>query len=143
MADVQSISPVLTVSDVDASMAFYRNVLGFPDGNVLRTPGGHAVHAMVQNGSAMIHFGPAEGASGSPERRGSGVIFYVELGDDYVDRYYESVVRNGANVVEPIETKPWGDRTFIVADPDGYQLMFAKPVRSVSMEEMQAALSPA
>jgi uncharacterized glyoxalase superfamily protein PhnB len=34
--------------------------------------------------------------------------------------------RGGASVIEEIGDRPWGDRTFAIADPDGYRLRFAK-----------------
>jgi PhnB protein len=137
MRDVQSISPVLTVRDVDASIAFYHEVLGFPESNAVRMPDGKAVHGMARRGSVMVQFSPEGPADASANTRGTGVVLYIRVGDEDIDRYWETVIGAGAKVLEPIDTKFWGDRTFIVADPDGYHLMFAQQVRDVSTEEMQ------
>ena len=139
MRDVQSISPVLTVRDVDASIAFYHEVLGFPENNVVRMPDGKAVHGMARRGSVMVQFSPEGPADPPASARGAGVVLYIQIGDEDIDHYWETVVGAGAKVLEPIETKFWGDRTFIVADPDGYHVMFAQQVRDFSMEEMQKA----
>ncbi|MDB4896373.1 MAG: Glyoxalase-like domain [Firmicutes bacterium] len=34
-------------------------------------------------------------------------------------------MRYGVRTLRPIADKPWGDRVFTVADPDGYELSFA------------------
>lgn len=140
---MQSISPVLTVRNVDASIAFYREVLGFPEADVFRTPDGKPMHGMASRGPVMVQFSPEGVADAAARARGDGVVLYVQIGDEDIDAYWDKVVRAGATVIEPIATQFWGDRTFSVADPDGYHLMFAKQVREVSTEEMQRAASSA
>ena len=39
-----------------------------------------------------------------------------------VDATYEEMKASGANIVEPLEKKPWGLRQFTVDDPDGNRL---------------------
>ena len=71
----------------------------------------------------------------------AGVDFYItgEAEDD-IDQYYQMLKDKGVNIVKEIEDQFWGDRTFSIQDPDGYQFTFAKPVREVSPEEMAEAL---
>lgn len=133
---MQGISPVLDVRDVDASVSFYRDTLGFSQADVLRMPGGAPVHGMASRGPVMVQFSPAGEAE---SKRGVGVTLYVTVGDEDIDAYYESVVHAGADVLEEIKTQYWGDRSFTVADPDGYRVMFAKQVQNVSMEDMAKA----
>lgn len=137
---MKSISPVLVVRDLDASMAFYKGVLGFPDGDVLRMPNGTPVHGMVRWGSVAIDLSPETMSAPVGDCRGDGVTLYLYVSDD-VDDYYRKVAGNGAEVIEDVKTQDWGDRTFTVADPDGYRLMFAQQVRQVSIEDMQKAMS--
>jgi len=135
---VQSISPVLEVRDVDASVNFYRDALGFSRADVLRTPDGTPVHGMASHGPVSVQFSPGGEAA---TKRGVGVTLYVMVGDEDIDTYYESVVHAGADVVEEIKNQFWGDRSFTVADPDGYRVMFAKQVQNVSMEDMAKAVA--
>jgi PhnB protein len=136
---VESISPVLDVRDVDASIAYYRDVLGFSEADALRAPDGKPVHGMARQGPVMFQFTPANGSHTS-SKPGAGVTFYVQVGGSDIDAYYARVKASGAQVVDEIQTQFWGDRTFTVADPDGYRVMFAKQVQNVSIEEMQKAL---
>src|SRR5437879_10509660 len=41
-----------------------------------------------------------------------------------LDAVYERAVAIGATVVSPIETRPWGERSFYCLDPDGNRLCF-------------------
>lgn len=88
----------------------------------------------------MIMFSPDGMGAPVGENRGAGVTFYLHVNGD-VDAYYQEVVGKGAKVVEEIKTQDWGDRTFTVADPDGYHLAFYQTVRTVTMEDMQKALA--
>jgi PhnB protein len=60
--------------------------------------------------------------------------------DDDIDQYYTMVKDKGVNMVEDITDQFWGDRSFSLKDPDGYQLTFAKTMREVSTEEMMESM---
>ena len=52
---------------------------------------------------------------------GTLIVFVV----DDIDADYERLLANGARIVTPIETEPWGERFFQMEDPSGivYQLV--------------------
>jgi uncharacterized glyoxalase superfamily protein PhnB len=52
---------------------------------------------------------------------GSGLEVFVRVPD--VGDVHHSV-RGEAKVIDPLETKAWGDREFTVADPDGTLITF-------------------
>ena len=56
--------------------------------------------------------------------RGYGVEIVITIDD--IESFY-SQVKDTANVVEELQTKPWGLRDFRVADPFGYYLRFTEP----------------
>jgi uncharacterized glyoxalase superfamily protein PhnB len=41
-----------------------------------------------------------------------------------LDESYAELKGSGANIVEPLEMKPWGLRQFTVDDPDGNRFYF-------------------
>jgi PhnB protein len=137
---VESLSPVLEVRDMDTTINYYRDTLKFTDASVLRSPDGSAVHGMASHGPVSVQFSPG-GEPKSP--RGAGVTLYVQVGAVDIDAYYGEVSRAGADVVETITDRFWGDRSFTVRDPDGYQIMFAKQVKNMTMEDMQNAMATA
>lgn len=45
-----------------------------------------------------------------------------------IDAYHDQLVERGITVKKALETEWWGDRTFIVVDPYGYDLWFYETV---------------
>jgi PhnB protein len=137
------LSPLLMVKDMEKTIEFYTQILGFENTFQLPDPEGNLVHANLVWKDVHIMLGPASPAV-PPEAmpyRGSGVDFYilVEKEDD-IDQYYAMLKEKGANIVQEITDQFWGDRNFVIKDPDGYQLTFAKTIREVSSEDMMAAM---
>lgn len=140
-----NVSPLLSVGDIARSMEYYERVLKFKKGLALPGEGGRLMHGEVRIADdIMIMFSPdqmREGpvaeklARGGP--KGAGVILYLDLGDQDIDKYYEDVKRSGAKFVEEITDQFWGDRTFTIEDPDGYVFTFSKHVRDVDFSQMQ------
>lgn len=136
------LSPTLLVEDIAKSLNFYTETLGFEEVGKMPGPDGQLVYASVKWKDANIMFGEASWLSEEARPyRGTGVDFYI-LGDkeDDLDQYYKSLKERGVKIVKDIADQFWGDRTFSVKDPDGYQLTFAKTVRQVSEEEMIEAM---
>lgn len=121
--------PYLLVRDIDASVAFYRDVLGFSVDSTMVGADGKTEHAEVAHGSVRLMFG-LDGAVPATARPYRGACFelYIDLGDLDVDHYYAEVRRRGASIVEPIDDRYWGDRTFSIIDHDGYRLTFAQRI---------------
>ena len=54
--------------------------------------------------------------------RGRGVYVYIYVDD--VDEQYEKFIKLGIKPATKPRDWPWGNREFIVKDPDGYKLCF-------------------
>ncbi|HTH36733.1 MAG TPA: VOC family protein [Pyrinomonadaceae bacterium] len=103
--------PELPVADVELAQQHYRDALGFeigwlyPDKEI----------GAVSRGNVAIFFRkrqlPFEPA-----------VHWV-FADD-IDESYQELRSQGANIVEPLETKPWGMRQFTVEDLDGNVFYF-------------------
>jgi len=122
-------APELFVPDVDASVGFYTQTLGF---ELLRAdpPGaeGRCDFAVVARGGAMIMLADERmlRGRGDPigEPRGRGIDVRV-MADD-VDALYVALQQAGANIIAPLRDRPYGLRDFVVRDPDGFGLRFAR-----------------
>ena len=130
------IMPMLEVKDVDASTQFYADTLGFQRQFSMAGPDGQTSFAMVGLGPAIaLGFN----RNSALEQRGQGVDFMLYVPDDVdLDRHYESVKGKGVTIEEEIGDRYWGDRTYSVKDPDGYLLTFARTVKQMTPEEIQA-----
>jgi uncharacterized glyoxalase superfamily protein PhnB len=43
-----------------------------------------------------------------------------------IDRVYHQHQASGAEIVEPLGTRPWGIRQYVVRDPNGYHVKIAE-----------------
>lgn len=112
----------LNVPEVEASARWVEKYLGF---TVAMEAGGFCSLSHPDAGFNIIYlrtgletFKPAS-ASGKAD----GLLIVFTVSD--IDSYYEIVQRDGVEIVTPIETEPWGERYFQMADPNGiiYQLV--------------------
>lgn len=123
--------PMIHVEDINASVAFYRDVLGFTGDDILTDAAGEAMYGDVHWNGADLMFGSAKALS--PAARGllgAGLVLYISDSEVDLDTYCEQVRQRGGQIAEEIADRWWGDRTFSIKDPDGYLLTFAKPVHA-------------
>jgi catechol 2,3-dioxygenase-like lactoylglutathione lyase family enzyme len=115
----------LFVDDLDVSVAFYGDVLGF---RVERRDEGYV---SLRRGTVVLGLGPVaklperdDGPGFTRQRlaagKGAGVEIVLELDD--VEQVRALHGRCRAFVVEPLRRRPWGLHDFRIVDPDGYYL---------------------
>lgn len=107
---IESVFPILYSDDVRRSIAFYTDVLGFPESwswDEEPTFGG------VVNGDFSIFF-----CKGGQGHKGT----WLALNVDDVDKFYELIKDKNAEISGPPEDKPWFMREMLVKDPDGHIL---------------------
>lgn len=129
MTTFTSVTPNLLVRDIDQSLAFYRDVLGFtvkqtvPDAQpfVFVWLERDGVPTFLNDRNAIAHDFP-EAPRLAPG--GTATLFFVVTA---VDSLYERV-GSRARIIMPIKTQFYGMREFAVADPDGHILTFAERV---------------
>ena len=56
--------------------------------------------------------------------------FWISMDVPDADREYARLLAAGVPVAEPIENKPWGDRQFMVRDPNGVLIAIAQRLTS-------------
>jgi PhnB protein len=137
------LSPTLMVQDMEKTLEFYTQTLGFEEIFKMAGPDGKLIHADVTWKDVHFMFGPATPwlSEEALPYLGTGVNFYITADkDDDLDQYYTMLKEKGVNIVKDIEDQFWGDRNFTIEDPDSYQLTFAKKIREVSPEEMMEAM---
>ena len=124
---LSSLTPNLIVSDVERSVAFYRDVLGFTLGQTV-PDASPWVFAIMRSGPVEIFFnarGPAAEEypvfAGRPI--GGTLTLFVHIVG--IRAAYESL-QTRVNVVMPIEKKWYGPAELAFADPDGYVITFAE-----------------
>jgi predicted enzyme related to lactoylglutathione lyase len=107
---------ILPVSDIEAAASFYAHALGIPGDRVSA-----GRHYFPCGGTILACFdaladGDSEAVRPNPEH-----IYFSVNG---LDAVRERVRDCGAADVTPIETQPWGERSFYARDPFGNPICF-------------------
>ena len=120
---VISSTAIFASSDIVATLAFYKDVLGFES---TWTWGEPPTFGSASMGGVTIMFNL------QPElaEKVKGHQHWVKVDD--VDDLYQSHLAKSAKVVQEIEDKPWGMREYVVEDLNGYHLRFAGPPSSAA-----------
>ncbi len=118
-------SVLLYVQDVQASLAYYRDKLGFQVEFAADAEGGVAGFRLGET-NLILHSDKEvqPGYLASSGKRGRGVILDFEVVD--VDRYHETLMEKGVAISKAPEDKSFGLRMMYVYDPDGYNLSFVQ-----------------
>ena len=117
----KTVMPIITVDSIDEVHNFYTEKLGFKRVMGMVGKDGQFDFVSYDLNGAQIMFTrarqPMDAARPCAGRRP--VDLYLEVDD--VDAYYRAITQHGVRL---LTTQWWGDRTFTVVDPYGYQIWF-------------------
>jgi len=119
------VSPVLLVSDLERSIAFYRDLLGF-ECETFGEPANFAV-ATRDDVVLLLSLAPA-GTQLVPNWHVVHGMWNVYVRIDDADAIYAEVQERGCPIDYSLANKPHGFREFGVTDPDGYDVAFGQPL---------------
>src|SRR5437773_12183954 len=119
---LRSMAASFTVSDLDKSVAWYRDVLGFIVGERWEE-GGTVRGIQMKAGSCDIMLGQDDFAKGRDRKKGEGFRLWVATVQDISEIARQIKATGWPLDREPAET-PWGDWAFAVSDPDGFKITF-------------------
>jgi len=120
-----ALSVSLTVKDLQKSMVWYRDVVGFSEVRRIERDG--KLHGVsLQAGEARIAINQDDGAKGWTRVKGEGFSLNITTSQS-VDAIAQGIKdRGGALETEPADM-PWGVRMFRLRDPDGYKFGISSP----------------
>ncbi|NIP57754.1 MAG: hypothetical protein GWO00_07100, partial [Gemmatimonadetes bacterium] len=120
MTEFNGVSPSLRVTDLDASLAFYTDVLGF----VVDTlwPADAPTLAILDHGPVHLML-RTEGCHEDPSPAFTGDLRFDVAGVEEL----ASALRGRVEIEWGPEVYHYGRREFGVRDPDGYLLIFSEP----------------
>jgi predicted enzyme related to lactoylglutathione lyase len=107
-------APVLHVADVEATAAYYRDILGF------KWDFGDEQYSVVWRDNSAIHL--AKGGKAHP----TGIHLFQWVRD--VDAYHREIRDRGAQVLEEPTDRPYRIRELKVRDPNGIDIVFGQDI---------------
>ena len=116
----RTLSAALTVKDLEKSLAWYRDVVGFTvDQRHERE--GKLLAVSLKAGDVRILIGQDDGAKGWDRVKGDGFSLQITTAQS-VDDVAGQLKARGARLLSEPADMPWGVRMFRVEDPDGFKL---------------------
>jgi uncharacterized glyoxalase superfamily protein PhnB len=122
-AMIRQIAPQFFTMDLAATLAYFKDALGF---DCLGTWHDPPVYAIVARDEQRIHFRLADPPTPSPDK------YADELLDAYLrvenaDALYAEYAARGVEFTRALGDTPWQSREFVVKDCDGRLLAFGMP----------------
>ena len=111
---ITQLFPIITTTDIERSLHFYRDLLGATVAYQFPGPDGTPGYVGLELGSSHLGIGRDPTATHGPSGRFS-LWAYTDDCDAAVDRLREA----GVIVSQDPTDQPWGERTAQVLDPDG------------------------
>lgn len=115
-----SASPGFTVNDLEKSLAWYRDVVGFVVDERWERDGKLA-GVSLQAGRVTFMIGQDDWKKGRDRRKGDGFRLYCGTTQN-VDALAAKIKARGGTLDEEPRDTPWGTRDFSLTDPDGFKL---------------------
>jgi catechol 2,3-dioxygenase-like lactoylglutathione lyase family enzyme len=118
---LRSIEPSLTVNDLERSLRFYADVLGFfvgerwIDAGVLRG-------AMLKAGACQLGLSQDDWSKGRDRKKGEGMSLWLKTAQS-LDAL-AARIKGAGSVADGPTKEPSGGRSLSVYDPDGFRLRF-------------------
>ena len=134
MTRINTMTALLNVRDMQASLDFYRGLLDFSviaDFEI----DGHVAWARLRRDDVELMLNASPGVAGRPLRQARSyddVLLYFNVDD--VDGLHQRFADAGAGA-GAIDNESYGMREFTVRDPDGYELAFGSSIEASDIEE--------
>ncbi len=138
----QSVTLSITVDDGNAALEFYQKafnaevLLKFP------MPDGSLAHADLRIGNTNLYLSEEypEWKAFSPKSVGGSPNLLCIRDDDF-EAIFKRAIELGAEVLQPMQTYPWGSRTGVIVDPFGYRWSIGQQLEELSAEEVMQRMA--
>ena len=117
---IRHIAPQFFTTDIPATLAYYKDKLGFECSGTWQDP---PVYAIVTRDRHAIHFRCAQPPIPNPDKYDDELLdAYLAVED--ADALYAEYAANGVEFARELGNTPWQSREFVVKDCDGRLLAF-------------------
>jgi uncharacterized glyoxalase superfamily protein PhnB len=123
LSKIHSAAPVIGTDDIERSLSYYIDVLGFSFDFKYGEP---TVYAGVKSEQAEIYFCNSPAQAQIVKDKNLSLEIFIWVTD--AQSLFEEHVSKGAEIFETIADRPWGARQYVIKDINGYHLKFAQPI---------------
>jgi uncharacterized glyoxalase superfamily protein PhnB len=120
-------SPSFTVNDLEKSLAWYRDVLGFAVEETWKDAG-KVVGVSLRAGDVSLMIGQDDWKKGRDRKKGEGFRIFC-MTKKNVDDLAERIEARGGRLDQGPTDQPWGVRDISLTDPDGFKITIAAAKR--------------
>lgn len=120
---LRSASPSFTANDLEKSLAFYRDVLGFAVEETWKNEG-KVLGVSLKAGDVSFMIAQDDWKKGRDRQKGEGFRIYCETKKS-VDDLAKRIEAKGGTLDQGPTDQPWGAREISVTDPDGFKITIA------------------
>jgi uncharacterized glyoxalase superfamily protein PhnB len=118
----------ITCDDIEASIRFYEDILGFTVAMRFEHEGKPA-GAVISAGEIRIVLNKEDGQLGWDRKKGQGFYLQINVASAAdVDAAAERIKTAGGELLNEPEDRPWGARMFQFKDPTGFKLGISTPL---------------
>jgi len=120
---------ILDVGDIDRSLAFYHDMLKLPIDRQESYEGHRLAYLQAGQTQILLLQQPKNEQNPALYRSGGLVMkFYVSE----LPKLASNLEQKRVTILQDLETPTHGERSFLVADPDGYAVLLAEPVETLN-----------
>ena len=117
---IRQIVPLFFTTDIPATLAYYKDKLGFECLGTWQDP---PVYAIVARDHQAIHFRCAQPPTANPDKYDDELLdAYLHVED--ADTLHAEFSAKGVEFTRGLANMPWNSREFVVKDCDGRLLAF-------------------
>lgn len=119
-ARVIGIAPQLIVPDVNRTVMYYHDILGF---NIIALVQDPPVYGMVERDGFQIHFAKSDHATIHANHHLRSIAHDFILWVPEIDVFYTELTSRGVTILQTIVQRVYGSREFVFEDCDGHRIL--------------------
>jgi uncharacterized glyoxalase superfamily protein PhnB len=117
-------SPSFTVNDLEKSVNWYRDVVGFEVEETWKDGAGKVMGVSLKAGDVSFMIGQDDWKKGRDRQKGEGFRMFC-MTKSNVDDLAKKIEAKGGRLDHPPTDQPWGVRDISLTDPDGFKITIA------------------
>ena len=134
------ITPHIVVQDAAAASSFYSEAFGAEEISRIPTPDGRLMSVEMRIAGGHMYIAdefPEMGVLAPPSIGGTPTVLALEV--EEADPVFARAVEAGAEVLQPLGERFWGERHGQLSDPFGHRWNITQHLRDVPHDEVVAA----